>query len=106
MPMHFAGGVWLAGIAIWWRFFRGGFVGENMNPHRFLHFALWGALAAFIIGFGWEIYESIVSIITIGHINDIIDTGGDLFFDVLGGLVYAVCAYKISKYQNSEIVKQ
>ncbi len=23
MPMHFAGGMWLAGVAIWWRFFSG-----------------------------------------------------------------------------------
>lgn len=89
-PMHFAGGAWLAGVTIWWRFFRDGSVGK---PRGFRHLVLWGVGTAFIVGAGWEIYESSISLLTVGHINGIIDTTGDLVFDLLGGLAYAIYIY-------------
>lgn len=89
MPMHFAGGVWLAGAAIWWRFFRD----DSTESPGLSRLVVWGVFAAFVVGFSWEIYESSVSFLVIGHINDIIDTGSDILFDVLGGLVFAICVY-------------
>lgn len=88
MLMHFAGGAWLAGVAIWWRFFSGKFSGEI--PQNFARAALFGIGAAFVIGLGWEIYESFVSFLVEGHINDILDTISDLVFDMLGGVLMTI----------------
>ena len=95
MPMHFAGGMWLAGMAVWWVYFRGG----DKSP-RFI--SLWGVsvLSAFSIGFFWEIFEAGVSFLTVGHMNNILDTLGDLLFDILGGTTIAVIMWVRAKLKT------
>ena len=88
MPMHFSGGAWISGTVIWWRFFSGNF--PVVIPRSFSYIAMWGIGIAFLVGFGWELYEMIVSQITVGHVNAISDTLSDLIFDILGGLVVSV----------------
>ena len=73
-----------------------------MGQHRLFSLVLWGVGTALLVGVGWEIYEALISFLTVGHINDIIDTGGDILFDILGGLVVAVGTYV---YQNNKISK-
>lgn len=82
MPMHFAGGVWLAGTALWWRFFSGRFT-TLMSAKAMFAWAIGGALG---VGFAWEVYEAVVAYFTVGHMNDILDTLSDLVFDTLGGI--------------------
>ncbi len=53
MPMHFAGGMWLAGVAIWWRFYSEKFPDAR---DRLLYLLMWGVSAAFIVGLAWEAY--------------------------------------------------
>ncbi|MCK9344754.1 MAG: hypothetical protein M0P64_01355 [Candidatus Pacebacteria bacterium] len=85
IPMHFSGGMWLAGMGLWWAYFR-----KGTAPQSFL--ATWATaiLFAFSIGFLWEVYEAVISFATVGHMNDILDTLGDLLFDILGGTAVAV----------------
>ena len=87
MPMHFAGGAWLAGVAIWLRFFSGKFQGQARGLP---HILLWGIGVALCVGLVWEGYETIVSLSTVGHINSIPDTISDLIFDSLGALLVGV----------------
>lgn len=96
MPMHFAGGVWVAGVTLWWKFFSGAQETPAVAP-TITRLLIWGIGGALIIGLGWEIYESVVTLITQGHINDIQDTVSDLFFDMAGGM-FVVFLYKIKKH--------
>ena len=68
MPMHFAGGAWLAGVTIWWKFFSGRQDMSSVAP-TITRLIVWGVGGAFVIGLGWEVYESVVSFLTQGHIN-------------------------------------
>ena len=96
MPMHFAGGAWVAGVTIWWKFFSRKQEVPPITP-TINRLILWGIGGAFVVGLGWEAYESIVSLITQGHINDIQDTISDLFLDMAGGVVVAVL-YNLNKH--------
>lgn len=94
MPMHFAGGIWLAGTALWWRFFSGRFT-VSMNTKAIFAWAIMGALG---VGLVWEVYEAGVSYVTVGHINDMWDTMSDLIFDTLGGFTVASAVWIKQKY--------
>jgi len=85
MPMHFAGGVWVAGVVLWWRFFSGKFT-SLPSAKAIFAWAIGGAIG---IGLVWEVYEATVSYFTVGHMNDILDTIGDLVLDTIGGIVAA-----------------
>ncbi len=91
MPMHFAGGVWLAGVALWWRFFSGKFPedGPRGTVISFAPLLLWGVGTALGIGLAWEGYEALISVISGEDINAMMDTLSDLCFDMFGGLVVA-----------------
>lgn len=95
MPMHFAGGAWLAGVTIWWKFFSGRQDISSVAP-TITRLIAWGVGGAFVIGLGWEVYESVVSFLTQGHINNIQDTISDLFLDMAGGTLVAIL-YNIKK---------
>lgn len=88
MPMHFAGGVWLAWFGIWWQYTRRGVVPASFS-------SVLGVCLAFAVSVGilWEAYEAIVSLLTVGHMNAMLDTLGDLFFDTLGGTIVAIAMW-------------
>lgn len=96
MPMHFAGGMWLGGMAIWYFYFR-----KEVVPRSFLALFATSILIAFGVGFLWEVFEAVVSISTVGHMNDILDTLGDLLFDILGGTTVAGLVYWKTKLKNN-----
>ncbi len=99
MPMHFAGGMWLAGVAIWWRFFSRKFPDAQKS---FSNFLAWGIGAAFVVGFVWEAYEAVIALATKGYMNAMSDTLSDLLFDILGGLVVVIFVWlHISKKLKS-----
>ena len=63
MPMHFTGGAWLAGVALWARFFSGKFMGEMRS---FKHVLLWGlgvALCFKNVAFGQQALAQLLEII-------------------------------------------
>jgi uncharacterized membrane protein YjdF len=88
MMMHFAGGVWLAGVAIWWR----GRMIESGAMFSLKMLFIVGVGTAFVIGVLWEGYEVIVGAVIEGRVNALTDTLSDLLFDVLGALLTVVMA--------------
>ncbi|MBI5400638.1 MAG: hypothetical protein HZB12_00770 [Candidatus Yonathbacteria bacterium] len=84
MPMHFAGGVWLAGVAMWWRYYH-----HEKLPVSFLQILTTCLVAALGVGLLWEVFEAELSFVTAGHINAVPDTLKDLLFDTIGGIVVA-----------------
>ncbi|OHA79342.1 MAG: hypothetical protein A2747_02785 [Candidatus Yonathbacteria bacterium RIFCSPHIGHO2_01_FULL_44_41] len=92
MPMHFAGGMWLAGFGVWWQYSRRG-----VTPQGF--FSLLGVCLVYALSIGllWEAYEAVVSFLTVGHMNAVPDTLGDLLFDILGGTTVAILVFVRSK---------
>lgn len=94
MPMHFSGGVWLAGAAYWW------FLSKKTESVPFLRVLTICLAASFGVGFLWEIYEAVVSLITVGHINAMSDTLKDLSFDVIGGTTVTLWAWLKMKRAN------
>ena len=88
MPMHFAGGVLLAGVAVWWRFYRN----ETVRA-SFLEIFGVCFLSALGVGVLWEVFEAFLSFYTVGHINAIPDTLGDLLFDTIGGTAVSVLVW-------------
>lgn len=89
IPMHFLGGVWLAGMAFWWYYFN-----KKTTNISFSSILATCLVAALGVGLVWEIYEAIVGLLTVGHINAMFDTTKDLFFDTLGGIVVAVWGFR------------
>lgn len=96
IPMHFVGGAWVAGVTLWWKFFSGTQETLPVAP-SITRLLVWGIGGAFVIGLGWELYESVVSLITQGHINDIQDTVSDLVLDMAGGTLVAFL-YNMKKH--------
>lgn len=92
MPMHFLGGLWLAGSALWLRF-------KSHQPEFFQALA-WGFGAALAIGVAWEVYESLVSWVAIGRILDIYDTMSDISFDILGGITASILIVFVGQYNK------
>jgi len=96
MPMHFAGGAWLAGFGVWWQYSRQGLV-----PGIF--FAILGVCILFALSIGllWEAFEAVVSFATVGHMNDIFDTISDVLFDILGGTLVAILIFLKNKFKTT-----
>ena len=90
--MHFAGGVWLALLGIWWQYSRRG-----LQESRFLQILGVCLVYALSIGLLWEAYEAVVSFLTVGHINPMPDTLGDLLFDTIGGTTVAILVWASGK---------
>ncbi|MEK7538591.1 MAG: hypothetical protein AAB552_02000 [Patescibacteria group bacterium] len=83
MMMHFAGGAWLSGVAIWWQ-------GRKLAPETVVTFktlVLVGVGTALAIGVLWEGYEVIVGVVVEGRVNALADTLSDIFFDTLGAVL-------------------
>lgn len=85
MPMHFAGGAWLAGFGVWWQFFR-----REAHGKSFFAVLRVCLIYAISIGLVWEAYEATISFFTVGHMNAMLDTLSDLLFDILGGTTVAI----------------
>jgi len=48
----------------------------------------------------WEAYEAVVSFFTVGHMNAIKDTIGDLLFDIIGGTAVAILVWAQTNKNN------
>lgn len=91
MLMHFAGGVWLGGTVLWYRFFsdRHPFAGRSL-----VDFISWALAGAFCFGILWEFYEAAVVLVLLKPLNPLLDSLSDIGFDTLGGLMVAIFAHK------------
>ncbi len=92
MPMHFLGGFWLAMVYFW---LRQKIKNNTDSPRESVLLIIIGCLGFIaLIGVLWEFFEflSDVFIAAKGYIEvsqrGVGDTMGDLFFDLLGGLMF------------------
>lgn len=92
MPMHFAGGVWLATTGLWLYYER-----KGKKLPRFSKILAISLAAAVGVGLLWEVFEALLSLKLLGHINAMPDTLSDLLFDTLGGLTAAIWANRYKK---------
>ncbi|MFZ2303187.1 MAG: hypothetical protein WAV98_00150 [Minisyncoccia bacterium] len=97
IPMHFAGGAWLAGFGVWWQYYRRG-----VEVPGFLQILGVCFVYAFSIGLLWEAYEAVISFFTVGHMNSMPDTLGDLLFDTIGGTTVAVLVWVLAKLKITQ----
>lgn len=90
MMMHFAGGAWLSGVAIWW-------YKRNLEPSVVLPLktlVLVGVGTALVMGTLWEGYEAVVGIVVEGHANVLSDTLSDIVLDTLGACLLAGLVFR------------
>lgn len=95
IPMHFLGGFWLAMVYFWLNA-----KVEILNP-EFSKLPKWSANLLFalsfiiLIGVFWEFYEFIFDFFN-GRMfqGSSVDTMGDLFFDLVGGVTAFTIFYK------------
>jgi len=83
MTLHFLGGVWVAGMALYYRFVR---VGRASTPARGSMFSF-ATVSVLVVGIGWEIFEIVVDTWTGAGGYRYLDGGSDLIFDILGASV-------------------
>lgn len=98
MPMHFAGGAWLAGFGVWWQYSRRG-----VSESSFFNTLGVCLIFALSIGLLWEAYEAVVSFFTVGHMNEIEDTIKDLLFDTIGSITVAILVFIRAKFKTTQI---
>lgn len=85
IPMHYAGGFWLGGFALW-------LLVRNMSDQDALKRSgrlIWIPLAAVLVigGLGWELFEfGVDTLVAVSTQNTLRDTVGDIFFDMLGSV--------------------
>ena len=90
---HFLGGVWLSAFFFYYFGKRQKLFDVRQSRFATLLFALGVTALAGVI---WEFYEFgmdyffDLKIMPLRHQNSLADTIGDLFFDLLGGLIYAI----------------
>ncbi|MCC6323625.1 hypothetical protein IT400_02410 [Candidatus Nomurabacteria bacterium] len=78
MPMHFIGGMTVLFLLVYIFY-------EKISQAK--KFPVWQLLiAVFIIGFGWELYEQLVSVLISHNPQIYLDSASDLFFDLAGGI--------------------
>ncbi len=93
IPMHVAGGVW---VALWFAY---DIVSRRrwIDGRRFMPFLVFGIATVALVGIVWEFYEFFLDIIVLksyalnaapGYLH--FDTLKDLFDDILGGVI-ALC---------------
>lgn len=79
--MHFLGGFWVALVVI--------FLDKNLqaglNSKIFTIASVKVLFFVLIIGIGWEIFEVLVNDVIAKNPFDLLDTGSDIFFDLVGG---------------------
>ena len=117
MPMHFLGGFWLAMVYFWLRQKTRINADVNTDEHRFIGInkyksALWIVIHCLsfviLIGVFWEFFEFLFDIFVSSKgysgvaQQGVADTMSDLFFDLLGGLVFWVI-YKFCIYKKSHL---
>ena len=98
MPMHFLGGFWVGGMAIWFYLFNTRVNNKltAFNRAKKLIFYLAAVMAVSLI---WELFEFSLDTFVVSRTNDIIDTLSDLFMDALGAI--SVLAYfSYGKYRD------
>ena len=92
--MHFLGGLWVGVMAIW-VYYLSGLLGKPLITKK--NVLILSFVSVLVVGIGWEVFEIFIKE-TINEPGFIIDTLGDLLFDLLGAFV----AYRYFTYHFLE----
>lgn len=93
MPMHFLGGFWLAMVFMW---LNPNFQIQNPKFIKLPNYLITGIITlgfVILVGVFWEFFEFLCDVFLFGASyfqKGAIDTIKDLFFDLLGGLIFLV----------------
>ncbi len=80
--LHFLGGLWLGGTALWFlKYVRNKDIFNNIFSRY-----VYPIIFVTFIGIAWEVFEFSLDTFIIFQTNDIVDTISDLGMDVVGGL--------------------
>lgn len=99
--MHFLGGFWLGGMALWLYFWNNRvnvkFSALSQSRKIFFYFA-----AVMAVSLVWELFEFSLDTFIVSRANDIMDTLTDLFMDFLGaaGIIFYVSYGKYGSLKN------
>lgn len=98
IPMHFLGGFWVGGMALWFYFFNTRIneklAASSRTGKLLLYFA--AVLAVSVV---WELFEFSLDTFVVSRTNDIMDTLSDLFMDTLGA-ASILTYFFYGKYRN------
>jgi hypothetical protein len=104
--MHFLCGVWIGLATLWWYFFSGRFLDISESRRTAIFSLKLAFFSAFAIAVLWEVFEYIVHIVMERpYLNNIPNSGSDIFFGVLGAMV-AAGFFVIKKYYLVKLVKK
>ena len=99
--MHFSGGAWLVAFGAYFLFGRG-----SVRATGFFYEALVLVAFATLVGVIWEFHEfladSLMTDPTRVMQTGILDTMGDLFFDMLGATMTVIARYARFPWQNQQ----
>lgn len=85
IPMHFLGGFWL-GLAYVYLF---------PPKEKTINSVLKILLFVLTMGIGWEVFEISVNEVIVRNAFNYFDTISDIFFDLAGGSLAALCFFKL-----------
>ena len=96
---HFLGGLWVGGMALWFLAY------GKEKRFRTVYLVLISLGGAFIIGFGWEVYEFAVvkALHLVLPLDYVSDTLTDLVADSAGGLLAAFFFFWFHKKNTNSI---
>lgn len=98
MPMHFLGGFWVGGMALWFYFFNTR-INKKLAASSRTGKLLFYFAAVLMVSVVWELFEFSLDTFVVSRTNDIMDTLSDLFMDALGAT--SMLAYFLyGKYRN------
>ena len=96
--LHFLGGVWVSGMALWLFFLSGYVHGVARNSTNILLVAV---ISFLVIGIAWEIFEFLVGAIFAEEVEYFFDTATDMLIGLFGGLL--VSYFFLRRYGQKQI---
>jgi len=95
--VHFLGGFWVGGLALWFCFFR---KSSNTTLGNLKVYII-SILAVIVIGVLWELFEFSLDTFVVFQTNNVLDTISDLAADVAGALTASILIMN-KKYIKNE----
>jgi len=99
VAMHFLGGLWIGGVALWY-YFVSGRIGISEKNKNYL---IVSVVVVLVIGLSWEVFEIGVDNVTDLYSYQYLDGFYDMIMDTLGASVAALFYFlKSNKYEQQK----
>jgi len=100
--MHFAGGFWIGGTALWAFFYGKSIFLEHIQTDKRINVIILTLTSVFIIGIFWEAFEYTLDYFAGRTDYDIIDTASDMALDLSGGFLASLYFLKTISTDNNQ----